>query len=217
MNELSLVEFAENPEARCPCTLLVDTSASMHGTPIQELNEGLRTFRVALEQDELAARRVEVSIISYGAGGVRTIQDFITADDFQPPHLEAGGLTPMGEAIELALNSMEARKKIYKSNAIQYYRPWVFLITDGQPTDNVDIARARIGQGEKNQEFAFFAVGVHGADMDTLNSLCVRQAIKLKGMEFREMFQWLSQSLVSVSHSKPGEQTPLQPPGWGEV
>ena len=50
------VEFAENPEPRCPCVLLLDTSASMTGTPIQALNDGLETFRDNLITDDLAKK-----------------------------------------------------------------------------------------------------------------------------------------------------------------
>ena len=54
-------EFAENPEPRCPCLLLLDTSGSMNGTPIQDLNAGLSTFRDAIAADSLALKRVEGS------------------------------------------------------------------------------------------------------------------------------------------------------------
>ncbi|MGL5510016.1 MAG: vWA domain-containing protein, partial [Microcoleaceae cyanobacterium] len=59
------VEFAENPEPRCPCVLLLDTSASMTGSPIQALNEGLRTFKEDLVKDDLASKRVEIAVISF--------------------------------------------------------------------------------------------------------------------------------------------------------
>ena len=59
------VEFAENPEPRCPCVLLLDTSGSMQGEPIKALNEGLKTFRDTLIKDPLASRRVEVAVISF--------------------------------------------------------------------------------------------------------------------------------------------------------
>ena len=52
-------EFLLNPEQRCPCVLLLDTSGSMHGDPIAELNEGLRAFKEDLISDSLAVKRVE--------------------------------------------------------------------------------------------------------------------------------------------------------------
>ena len=81
-----VVEFAENPEPRCPCVLLLDTSASMTGTPIQALNDGLEIFKDNLITDELAKKRVEVAIISFD-NQVKIVQDFITADPVSYTHL----------------------------------------------------------------------------------------------------------------------------------
>jgi hypothetical protein len=57
--ELAAVEFAQNPEPRCPCVLILDISSSMTGEPIRELNEGLAAFRDELLADPVARRRVE--------------------------------------------------------------------------------------------------------------------------------------------------------------
>jgi len=88
------VEFADNPEPRCPCVLLLDTSGSMSGTKIAELNSGLETFAEELRSDTMAAKRVEVFIITFGP--MKTFKHFVTADAFQAPTLVASGDTPMG-------------------------------------------------------------------------------------------------------------------------
>jgi len=107
---------------KCPCILLLDVSSSMSGTPINELNEGLAAFQQMLQQDDLASVRVEVAIISFGSS-VSVEQDFITANQFQAPILSPSGTTPMGQAINLALNMIHERKEIYKQNGVPYYRP----------------------------------------------------------------------------------------------
>ncbi|MEM1170210.1 MAG: VWA domain-containing protein [Cyanobacteria bacterium P01_H01_bin.35] len=214
------VEFAENPEPRCPCVLLLDTSASMTGTPIQALNDGLETFRDNLITDDLAKKRVEVAIISFD-NQVKIVQDFITADQFENPVLTAQGQTFMGTAIHKALDMIAARKSEYRNNGITYYRPWVFLITDGEPQGEsekvVKEAGDRIKQEEDSKHVAFFAVGVEGANMDKLGEIVLRTPLKLRGLDFREMFIWLSASMQQISHSKVDEQVALPPPGWGSV
>lgn len=214
------VEFAENPEPRCPCVLLLDTSGSMQGAPIAALNEGLQTFCSDLTTDPLASRRVEVAVITFN-NEVAVVEDFITADQFQPPLLMAHGMTHMGAAIHKALDILQARKAQYRANGIAYYRPWVFMITDGapqgEPDEVVEQAARRVQEDEAAKRVAFFAVGVENADMGRLSRIAVRTPVKLIGLNFVEMFVWLSASMQKVSQSQLDEQVALPPPGWGTV
>jgi uncharacterized protein YegL len=214
------VEFAENPEARCPCVLLLDTSSSMEGEPILALNQGLRVFKEDMCKDALAARRVEVAVITFDSE-VKVAQDFVTADQFEPPALMANGSTLMATAMQKALDMIAARKAQYKAAGVLYYRPWVFMITDGEPhgepEELVRQVAQRVHQEEDRKHVAFFAVGVENANMTRLSQMVVRTPVKLRGLNFVEMFVWLSRSAQAVSHSKTNEQVALPPPGWGTV
>ena len=208
--------FADNPEPRCPCVLLLDVSTSMAGRAIEQLNEGINVFQRELQTDSLAIKRVEICVITFGP--VKVECTFRNASTFTPPLLRVQGNTPMGEAICKALELVRVRKEEYRQNGIAFYRPWVFLITDGAPTDNWRQAASLIRQGEKDKAFAFFAVGVQSADMKILQELSVRDPLKLDGLKFRELFQWLSNSMRSVSCSVPGASIALESPsGWAEL
>ena len=209
-------DFASNPEPRCPCLLLLDISGSMNGRPIDELNAGLATFRDELAADALAVKRVEVGIVTFGPVNVES--PFTGAATFYPPSLQVQGDTPMGAAITQALNMVEDRKRDYRANGVSYYRPWIFLITDGAPTDAWQAAASAVREGEASKKFAFFAIGVKGANMDTLRQISVREPLSLDGLKFRELFSWLSSSLRSVSRSTPGTEVQLEAPkGWASV
>ncbi len=129
----------------------------------------------------------------------------------------------MGSAIEAGLRMLNDRKSTYKRNGIKYYRPWIFLITDGapNPTDQWQHAASLVHQGEAEKAFVFRAIGADGADFGVLRKLSPREPLKLRGLMFREFFQWLSSSLGTVSQSNPGEEhkvalpDPTAPGGWG--
>ncbi|MBF2018325.1 MAG: VWA domain-containing protein [Richelia sp. RM2_1_2] len=215
-----VVDFAENPEPRCPCVLLLDTSGSMQGAPIDALNQGLLSFKDELTKNSLASRRVEVSIVTFDSN-INVVQDFVTADQFTPPILTAQGLTTMGAGIHKSLDLIQERKGQYRSNGVAYYRPWIFMITDGEPQGEpeelIEQASQRLQSDESNKRVAFFSVGVENANMTRLSQLTVRTPLKLNGLNFVEMFVWLSASMSAVSHSKVDEQVALPPIGWGSV
>lgn len=201
-------EFADNPEPRCPCVLVLDTSQSMAGEPLAALQHGLQVFREELLAVPLARKRVETAVIAFGAE-VQVVQEFATVDRFQPPMLRAAGETPLCTAIVRALDLVEKRKERYRDNGVPYARPWIFLLTDGMPQgDSLETTRQavqRVRAAEAANKVAFFAVGIEGANMKLLARIAVRPPLKLEGLRFRELFAWLSASTAraAVASSEP--------------
>jgi uncharacterized protein YegL len=214
-------DFAENPEPRVPCVLVLDVSGSMAGMPIWQLNQGIQALKEEISADSMTSKRAEIAIITFGEEV--TVQcDFTTAEGFNPPTLVASGMTPMGEAVARAMELLEQRKQQYRANGISCYRPWIFLITDGEPNDSGwEAVAARAKAADEQKSFALFAVGVDEARFDVLRMFSPREPLRLNGLRFKDLFLWLSSSLKSVSRSSPGEEVPLQNPvapgGWASI
>ncbi len=221
-NPLTKVPLRDVEEPRCACVLLLDVSGSMTTDDrIGKLNRALKIFANEVASDPLAAKRVEAAVVSFGSD-VRIETDFVQAREFRPVELSIRGATSMGKAVLTALDMVKQRKDIYKANGVDYYRPWIFLITDGSPTDHntADWNNAVKGvhEGELGKALAFFAVGVTGANFETLSELSKTPPLELKGLMFRELFQWLSKSMQTISGSQPEDTTPLDDfSAWGQM
>lgn len=230
LEQVEFIDPGQNPEPRCAVVVLVDTSNSMSGEPIKKLNEGLEKLAEELQKDKLTELRVEIAIVSFG-GSVQVVDVHTGSDQslpfdahtafanivngFKPPELTTSGLTPMGEAVRKSMALIDERKKIYRAKDLDYYRPWLFLITDGYPTDDgwEDVAN-ELKQAESQEHLIFFGVGVEGADMQKLSRFCNHTPpMELQGLEFSKLFAWLSNSLGEVSHSHKGDEIALKNPG----
>ena len=219
-------DLTDNPTARVPICLCLDTSGSMTGEPINELNAGVSMFYNAIREDEMALYSAEIAIVTFGDGGVQCIADFAgLATRNTPPVLEASGMTPMGEAMNMALDRLDARKEAYKKVGVDYYQPWLVLMTDGAPNgSDSELARAesRTQSLVSEKKLTIFPIGIgREADMKVLQQFSPnRPPLRLKDLKFREFFQWLSQSVSRVSQSIPGERVPLDQngiKGWAEL
>jgi uncharacterized protein YegL len=212
----------DNREPRQPLVLLVDTSGSM-SSEIEDVTSGLKTLRDALVGDSVARNRVEVAIVTFG-GTVTAHGDFGEAALFEPPPLSASGDTPMAAALEQALDLLEAKKRAYKASGLDYYRPLIFLVTDGAPTDlgRWPAAVQRLREAERARKLVLLSVGTKTASFARLKELTPDRApLCLKDAEWANMFQWLSRSLQARSRSRLGDEVPLEDPtgprGWGTL
>jgi len=200
-------DYNVNPSQRTPCVLVLDASGSMEGNPIDQLNRGVKTLEEELKRDATASMRVQLAIVCVGgpAGNADIMQDWTDAGDFEAFDLVAGGYTPLGEGMEVALDIVEQHKDDLRQSGISYTRPWIFVISDGVPTDDWhDVAR-RCREAEENRKCMIFPIAVEGADVDILGEFSNNKPKELDGLRFVELFQWLSSSLRGVSRSAPGE------------
>jgi uncharacterized protein YegL len=223
MSEMTIPDVAltDNTSQRLPCVLVLDGSASMSGAAIDELNAGLRLLEQELKKDDVASQRVQLLVVRFGDDNdVTVLTDWTDAMSFTAPQIEANGRSPIGQAVLIALEKLEEQKARYRANGIAYNRPWLFLLTDGEPTDwDWQHAAARSKAAEQAGKLSFFGIGVGpAADREKLAQFSTRKPVLLDGLKFREMFLWLSRSTSSASKTAQGTTLQLPPPSdWTQV
>ena len=213
------IVLTDNTSQRLPCVLVLDGSASMDGAPMTELNAGLKILEDELKQDDTASQRVQLLVIRLGDDDqVDVLREWTDAMDFKAPKIEANGRTPLGEAMRVALEKVETQKENYRAHDIPYNRPWIFVITDGSPTDlNWEDAAADCRAAEEDNRVVIFAIGTEGADFEALGKFSARSPVKLDGLKFRELFVWLSRSASSGSKAAQDDEVQLPALDWGTI
>ena len=211
----------ENQTRRCPCVLLLDTSSSMANAPIESLNAALPQFKEAILGDNTARNAVELAVVTFG-GSPRVIQDWTDIDHLALPSLVASGGTPLGPALQLAMDMIDARRQLHKQTSIQSYVPWIFILTDGAPDEGEELnaAISRVQQLQQttppaqSPKLIVYACSTDSSAqaMGRLKAVTGR-TYELKGLAYREVFLWLSASLKIASRATPGAPTTLPPTG----
>ncbi|MDR1385315.1 MAG: VWA domain-containing protein [Planctomycetaceae bacterium] len=208
---------------RVPVVLCLDASASMTGAPMRELNEGIRLFINSVKEDSVASSSVELCVVTF-ADDARVISDFRLLANLQFDQLNStGGRTNLGGGVMMALDLLEQRKEHYKKVGVEYYQPWMVLMTDGCPNVGTHFDAAdRAIRLEADRKLVVFPIGIgNDADMNELAKFSKRHSpLKLKGLNFCQFFDWLSKSVSRVSQSMPGEKVTLDTDGikgWGEA
>ena len=191
---------------RCPVIFLLDTSSSLSNEYLEGLVEGINTFEEQLSQDDTASRCVEVAIITFG-NSAKVVQTFTNAGNFSLHQMKLGGTAATGRGIELSLKIIEHRQRIYTSQNIQHYQPWIFLITGSNPNDNWQDAVQQVKQAVGNQQLNFLTVGVENADMNILNQIAPPKfpATKLEGLKFEPLFYGLAHLMKRIAHRQEKE------------
>ena len=157
-------------------------------------------------------------IKAYGKDDADISADWVDAMNFTAPTMEAGGLTPLGKAMELALEKIESQKNLYDSCGVTSKRPWIFLISDGEPTDyGWEDSAEKCRSAQKNKKVVIHAVGTQGANLEKLAKFSIMAPKRLSGLKFTEFFLWLSRSVSCISRAAPNMPDILDDiEGWHE-
>lgn len=213
--EVTSDDLNDNPTTRVPVVLCLDVSASMTiDNRIDQLNQGVQEFFRSISEDHIARYSAEICIVTFGSEAQKLV-DFNYADRqkeaFAKMTLQAKGNTAMGSAVEMSLSLLDARKKEYQEKGIDYWQPWLVLMTDGQATDNIDTAVARcqelVGQGK----LVIFPLALgKGANLKQLELFSPkRPPMRINEHKMSEFFNWLSQSVRTTSQSTLGDKVNL--------
>lgn len=187
---------------RLPIYFLVDVSESMVGTPIEQVQDGMRTIIQELRVDPYALETVFVSIIAF-AGKAKVLSPLTELYKFYPPIFPIGGGTSLGAGLEALMNDLD--KSIIKTTTEQKgdWKPIIFLFTDGNPTDNYQAAFRRWNE-KYRQHCNLVAVSI-GDNVNVLTLAQITNEILLlketDSESFRKFFKWVTASIKTTSMS----------------
>ena len=204
---------------RLPVYLLLDCSGSMSGEPIEAVKQGIKALLTELKGDPQALETACLSVITFNSTA-RQISPLTELMLFKEPELTAGGATALGGALHVLADCI--RTEVRTSTATQKgdWKPLVFLLTDGAPTDNLDEGIEALKSVSTGNIIAC-AAGAN-ANTNTLRKITnnVLMMNNLTAGDLAAFFAWVSGSIKAASKSidaKPGEAIQLPPPPQGFV
>jgi len=207
---LTLEKLAENPSPRIPIIMILDNSSSMsRDFKISKLNHEVKKLVDTFRQDELMAYSVELGIVGFKfnnktkiTNGIKVV-DFDNLLDQQIPNLKPFGKTPLGESVELGLDMLEDRKKLYKQAGIQYYQPIMIILTDGESTDCINRATKRTKSLISTKKLSVYPIGIgNDINLKELQRFVFKPLAKHISVEdLPRLFQWIGESVSKITES----------------
>ena len=183
---------------RLPVYLLLDCSGSMFGEPIEAVKNGVQVLVSTLRQDPYALETAYLSIITFDSSA-RQASPLTELAAFQQPTLQASGCTALGEALTLV--SQCADNEVVKTTPEKKgdWKPLVFIMTDGEPTDDLNKGLEEFRKRKWGMVVACAAGS--GANTDTLKKIteCVVSLDTADSATIKAFFKWVSASVSSGS------------------
>jgi uncharacterized protein YegL len=196
------IPFDEMQTRRLPVYLLLDCSGSMQGTKIVQVNNGVQLLYQELMADPRSANTVHISLIPFAATAYQL--ELVPIAQFTPPQLTVGGGTSLGAALGLLNQSLDADLKPNVMGQKGDYKPLIFLLTDGQPTDSWQGEAQKLQSRTTNraQNIVALAIG-HDADEGVLKQI-TSHVLRMDAVTpdaLRGFFQWMSASIKTASQA----------------
>lgn len=193
---------------RLPIYFLVDVSESMVGTPIEEVQNGMRTIIQTLRVDPYALETVFVSILAF-AGKATVLSPLTELYKFYPPVFPIGGGTSLGAGLELLMSCLNSEVQPTTLETKGDWKPIVFLFTDGVPTDKCAPAVQKWNRSYRRRcNLVAVSLG-NDADTKTLGQLTENVLIlkKTNPESFNQFFKWVTASIKTTSMSVSEQNT----------
>lgn len=203
----------QNASTRLPICICVDASYSMRfDRRMEQVNEGIRSFIKEINEDVYAVDSVELCIVSFGES-VKVERNFKSNEVNSPSRGEtnanefkdivANGRTPLGRAVQTAVDLITGYTEYYKRRGIIPYKPWLILISDGAATDSTQEAARRVLNMQRDGELKVLCIGIGDEANDLAQFKLDGEVIQLKDFGLSDFFSWLSKSMSKQSKQQP--------------
>lgn len=186
---------------RLPVYLLLDTSGSMEGEALEAVKNGMDLLLSCLRQDPQALETAYLSVITFDASA-RQIVPLTDLDSFQMPSISATGCTELGQAFKVLADCISREVLIGSKDVKGDWKPIVFLMTDGEPTDNWQAGLTYLKQNHKLGLTVACGAGP-SVNVNTLKTIteCVVLLDTADENTIKAFFKWVS-STISVGTQK---------------
>lgn len=183
---------------KLPVYLLLDTSGSMYGEPIEAVKNGVQVLVSTLRSDPYALETAYLSIITFN-NTAQQVTPLTELANFQQPNIDASGCTALGEALSLLANKVDQEVTKTTADVKGDWKPLVFIMTDGVPTD--DICKGLDEFRKRKFGMIVACAAGQGADTTVLKQIteCVVSLDTADSATIKSFFKWVSASVSAGS------------------